>query len=154
MLNSIHDTAVSEAVVGRRGWVLHSGPVVNPFRFHRDPLFLIGCAAYGLNRFWLKGHVHSAFLHSHFDDLWLIPCALPLLLWVHRRLRWRDDRPPTFLEVTSHLVVWSVLFEALGPRLMRHAIGDGWDVVCYWIGGGLAWLWWNRGNLLRSWVVA
>jgi hypothetical protein len=30
--------------------------------------------------------VHSAFLHDHFNDLLLIPCALPPLLLLEREL--------------------------------------------------------------------
>ena len=124
------------------------------FRFHRDPLFLLGCAAYALNRLLLKPHLPDPFLQGHFNDLWLIPCALPLLLALHRWLGWRDDRPPTLAEVTSHLLLWSVLFEALGPRLIFHATGDGRDVVCYWLGGLLAWAWWNRGRIRHRPIAA
>jgi hypothetical protein len=123
---------------------------VTPFRFHRDPLFLTACAAYALNRLWLKPHLHNTFLHSHFNDLWLIPCALPLLLWMHRRLGWRDHRPPTLIEVTSHLLLWSVLFEMLGPLLVARSTADPLDIACYWVGGLLAWAWWNRADLRRG----
>ena len=50
------------------------------FRYLRDPLFLFGCAVYTLNRWLLKSHLPNEFLHSHFNDLWLILCALSPIL--------------------------------------------------------------------------
>lgn len=154
MLNFVHELDTSENVTGGGSRFLHSRAAVKPFQFHRDPLFLSGCAAYAVNRLLLKPLVPAPFLHSHFNDLWLIPCSLPLLLWVHRWLGWRDDGPPTCAEVTSHLLVWSVLFEACGPRLMPHATGDVLDVACYWVGGLLAWTWWNRTSLRQRFIPA
>ncbi len=126
---------------------------MKPFGFQRDGLFLVGCAAYACNRLCLKETVASPFFRGYFNDLWLIPCALPLVLWLHRRLGWRGEVPPSLAEVAGHLVLWSLLFEWWGPRLMRHATGDLLDVGCYWMGGLVAWAWWNRAALrqrLRS----
>ena len=117
------------------------------FAFARDGLFLAGCTAYAVNRWLLKPHLASPFLHSHFNDLWLAPCALPLLLWVHRRLGLRGDDPPTLMEIAGHLLLWSLLFEWIGPKLFVRATGDWRDVVCYWAGGLAAWLWWRRDAL-------
>jgi len=123
---------------------------VTRFGFWRDPLFLLGCAAYGLNRWVFKPHFRSNFLHSYFNDLWLIPCALPLVLYLHRRLRLRAEVPPTFWEVAGHLVIWSALFEWWGPKFWAGATGDVHDVFCYAIGGLAAWLWWNRAALVLN----
>src|SRR5262245_33453177 len=115
------------------------------FRYLRDPLFLMSCAAYATNRWLLKPHLHSAFLHSHFNDLLLIPCALPPVLLAQRCLNLRlDDAPPRWSEIVFQLVIWSVLFEWIGPRLMPRATGDLLDVVIYIAGGILAGLWWHR----------
>jgi hypothetical protein len=123
---------------------------LNTFRYWRDPLFLAACLLYGINRWLIKPHVHSAFLRYHFNDLLLIPCALPLLLWMQRRLRLRThDQAPTAGEITLYLAVWSILFEVIGPHLLRRATGDPWDVVAYVAGGILAGLWWQRDKLFR-----
>jgi hypothetical protein len=122
---------------------------VKQFGFCSDGLFLTGCGAYALNRWLLKPHYRSAFLHSYFNDLWLIPCALPLLLYIHKQLALRTDEPPTLAEVASHLVLWSALFEWWGPKFYPRATGDIWDVACYWVGGLIAWLWWNRALLFH-----
>lgn len=117
---------------------------MSPFGFLRDGLFLLGCLAYSFNRWWLKPRVSSSFFHSYFNDLWLVPCALPFVLYVYWRLKLRHEGPPTLAEVAGHLTLWSVLFEWWGPRFFPGATGDVRDVFCYWIGGAVAWLWWNR----------
>jgi hypothetical protein len=99
----------------------------------------------------IKPHVHNAFIHGYFNDVLLIPCALPPLLWTQRWLGLRtNDLPPQGAEIVFHLVIWSLLFEWIGPRFMPHTTGDPWDVVAYAVGGIFAWLWWNRAALLRS----
>ena len=117
----------------------------------RDGLFLPACSLYAINRWIVIPHTHSAFLRYHFNDLLLIPCALPVLLLLQRRLRLRlHDQMPTWGEIGLYLLVWSILFEVIGPHLMRRATGDPWDVVAYVVGGLLAGLWWNRHKLFPS----
>lgn len=82
-------------------------------------------------------------MHGQFNDLLLIPCALPLVLWVQRLLGLRThDLPPTVFEIFSHLALWSVLFEGIGPRVLN-VTGDPLDVLVYFIGGAFAAIWWN-----------
>jgi hypothetical protein len=115
------------------------------FRYLRDPLFLLGCLAYAINRWLVKPHVQGGFFNSYFNDCWLIPCALPPILWLHRRLGLRaDDSPPGIAEVLSHLVFWSLLFEWIGPKFVSHAVGDPFDVVAYALGAIVAGGFWNR----------
>jgi hypothetical protein len=128
----------------------HSCPALNSFRYLRDGLFQLSCVLYAINRWLVKPHVHSPFLRGHFNDLLLIPCALPPVLLLHRWLGWRPgNQAPTTAEIALHLVIWSVLFEAIGPHIMRHVTGDFWDVVDYVVGGVLAGLWWHRRRLFR-----
>ena len=121
---------------------------MNTFGFLGDGLFLISCSLYALNRWGIKPHVHNAFMRFHFNDLLLMPCALPLLLSIQRWLRLRTaDAPPTWGEIALYTVFWSILFEAIGPHLLRRATGDPCDVLVYFIGGIGAGLWWNRRNI-------
>jgi hypothetical protein len=121
---------------------------VSKFRYLGDRLFLITCSLYALNRWVINPHVHSPFLRYHFNDLLLIPCALPPLLLVQRWLGLRShDTAPTASEITFHVIVWSILFELIGPHIMSRATGDPWDAVAYAAGGLLAGLWWHR----RAW---
>jgi SAM-dependent methyltransferase len=116
---------------------------VRPFGYVFDPLFLICCGFYAINRWLIKPHCHIVFFHSWFSDLWLIPCALPPVLLIHRWLGLRThDEPPTFGEICAHLVGWSILFEVIGPHIMR-TTGDPWDAVAYSFGAAVGFLWWR-----------
>lgn len=115
------------------------------FLYWRDPLFVICSVFYCLNRWAIKPHVHSPFFRGQFNDLLLIPCAPPLVLWLQRLLRVREnDGPPTFSEIGFHIVIWSVIFEVIGPRVMR-VTGDPRDILAYSVGGMLSGIWWARG---------
>lgn len=121
------------------------GAAMNRFGYLRDPLFALAVAGYVLNRFWLRYHFHSRFLSGYFDDVLLIPAALPVVLWLQRITTLREhDRNPTWGEMSLHLVIWSVICEWLGPRWLHHGFADPWDVLAYAVGGIGACLWWHR----------
>ena len=121
------------------------------FGYWRDPLCLAAGAAYALNRWVIKPHAHSQFLHDHFNDLLLIPCALPLLLWLQRLMRLRShDEPPRAAEIFLHWAVWSVLFELLGPRFLRLGTSDPLDVIAYAVGAAISWAWWQRRGIVAT----
>jgi hypothetical protein len=124
---------------------------LNSFRYLRDGLFQVSSLLYALNRWGLKPRIHSAFLHGHFNDVLLIPCALPPLLLIQRRLKLRThDELPSAGEIALYVVVWSILFEAIGPHIMPWTTGDVWDAVSYAVGGILAGLWWHRRRLFGA----
>lgn len=119
------------------------------FRYCDDTLFLIGCVLYGINRWLLKPWLEPGFMMFHFNDLWLMPCALPPVLWLYRRLGLRaDDAPPRAGEIAGHVVFWSLLFEWIGPQAMARTPGDPADVVAYAAGALVSGLWWNRHRWL------
>jgi len=141
-----------QVFAGRGRRICDDRPVVSRFAYLRDRLFWLGVALYALNRWWLKPHFHTAFLRGYFNDLWLIACALPPLLWLHRRLGLRGhDLPPTFAEITFHFVVWSAVCEGIAPHWIKRATGDWWDVAAYGVGALIAGLWWNRKLLRNRW---
>ncbi|MEX2382175.1 MAG: hypothetical protein WD490_07320 [Opitutales bacterium] len=118
------------------------------FRYVGDALCCVSCVLYGLNRWILKPQVPVGFFHTHFNDLLLIPCALPLMLLLHRKLGLRlHDGPPTAGEIALHFAVWSILMEVLGPRWIMHATADPRDILAYAVGAIAAGLWWNRTRL-------
>jgi hypothetical protein len=118
---------------------------VKRFGYLRDGLFLLASSLYALNRWLIKPHVHSPFLRFHFNDLLLIPCALPPLLLIHRLFRLRHhDKIPSFGEISLYVCAWSILFEVVGPHWVHHTTSDPWDVVMYFFGALLAGVWWHR----------
>lgn len=118
---------------------------MNRFGYLRDRLFLVATMSYVLNRWLLKPLLPTPFLHGHFNDLLLIPAALPLVLWVQRAVGLRThDRAPSWSEMTLHLAVWSLICEFIGPLWLHHGTADVWDVVAYATGGIVACRWWNR----------
>lgn len=118
---------------------------MNRFGYLRDRLFLAAAAGYALNRWLLKAVFPSPFLHGHFNDLLLIPAALPVVLWVQRHIGLRPhDLAPSWTEICLHLAVWSLICELIGPFWLRRGTADLWDVAAYAVGGIAACLWWNR----------
>jgi len=127
-----------------------------PFKYLRDPLFLAVMVVYLVNRFCVEpvtiGKV--PFFHCYVNDLICGPFWLPGLLYVYRKLGLRaHDRPPGWAEVFFHLAIWSVLFEVVGPaygRYFGYPTADPWDVVCYFLGGAVSVLIWNRWRCVAS----
>ena len=114
------------------------------FRYARDPVCLVACACYALNRWCLPAAVKGTFLRGYFADLLFIPAALPLVLWVQRRLGLRKtDTAPAPMEVLFHLAIWSFAAEVLGPHLFARATGDPWDVAAYALGSLVAFCFWR-----------
>ena len=121
------------------------------FGYMRDPVFLVAGAGYALNRWLLKPLVPSPFLHGHFNDLLLIPAALPVVLYLQRCIGLREhDRAPSWMEMALHLAVWSLICEFIGPQWLHHGTADVLDVASYAVGGSLACLWWNRKTKTTS----
>ncbi len=108
-------------------------------------MFLVACGLYAVNRWVIKPLAPGGFFGWWFNDLLLMPCALPILLWLQRRsgLR-RTDAPPSAREIVFVLVLWSVLFEVVAPRFFSRSTGDWRDVAAYAAGALIAGLWWNR----------
>jgi len=145
---------VIKAVAGG-GHRLGAAGVMKPFGYLQDRLFILSLSAYALNRLvvlpHLAGFLHAhaswawPFLHSHFDDLLLMPAALPVVLWIQRLTSLRNhDGPPGWLEMFLHLVVWVVMAKVVGPFYCHIGVADPWDVPFFLAGGVMACAWWNR----------
>lgn len=90
---------------------------------------------------------------GHFNDLFLIPAALPLVLYVQRQFGWRThDAPPGAAEIVLHLAVWAFIAEGAGPFLTHHGTADWRDVVAYSFGAALCYILWHVKKCLASHV--
>lgn len=111
---------------------------------------MLSCFLYALNRWALKPHLHSPFLRGHFNDLLLIPCALPPFLLLQRWLGLRrHDESPAGREVLFCLCIWVVLFEWIGPHFIRGTTADPIDALAYALGAIIAFSWWHRHSDAR-----
>jgi membrane-associated PAP2 superfamily phosphatase len=119
---------------------------VKRFGYARDPLCLLACASYGINRWLVPLALKGWFLRGYFSDCLLIPAALPLMLWMQRKLKLRQaDQPPQWSEIALHVTVWSIAAEVIGPHFFTRAHGDPWDVAAYAGGALLSGLIWQYG---------
>ncbi len=117
------------------------------FGYLKDPLFLGASLLYGINRFLLKPRFgpQFPFLRNHWNDCFLIPTALPVLLWLLRKSRLRGhDAPPTWSEIAQWTLLWSLLFEGVFPRFLHWGTADWRDALCYAAGACAAGLLWNK----------
>lgn len=115
------------------------------FRYCGDFICIAACAGYAVNSWLLPAGWRTPFLREHFNDVLLIPAALPLVLWLQRRLGLRDnDQPPQRREVATALILWSVAAEIVAPLLFANATADWRDAVAYAAGCAIAGLWWQR----------
>jgi len=109
------------------------------FRYLLEPLCLAAIAAYAVNR-WI---VRPEFLRGWFNDILFLPAALPIFLWIERRIGLRKtDEPPRGGEIIFYLIAWSVAAEVIGPWVFSHATADPWDVLWYCLGAAICWAVW------------
>jgi hypothetical protein len=86
---------------------------------------------------------HSA-LRSWFSDVLFLPAAIPVYLWMERKLGLRThDRIPSLAEVGALFLAWSLAAEVVAPRLFVHCTSDPLDVLAYAAGGLFALGWWT-----------
>ncbi len=87
-------------------------------------------------------------MRGHFADCLLIPAALPLVLWLQRRLALRThDGAPTGGEILLHLAIWAFIAEGAGPWLTHHGTADPWDVLSYAAGAAVGYVFWHRREM-------
>ena len=77
-----------------------------------------------------------SWVSAYWNDFWMMPCALPLVLWVYRFVGLRSfEGPATAGEILSHGLLWAFMAEGLAPELFPHSVRDPWDVLAYFLGG-------------------
>lgn len=128
---------------------------MKPFGYLQDRLFIFSLSVYAVNRLAILPHLGGffrshlpwawPFMHSHLDDLLLMPTALPVVLWLQRMGGLRShDQPPSWREMFFHAAIWSVMCKVVGPVFFGIGVADPWDVLFFFAGGMAACFWWNR----------
>lgn len=117
------------------------------YRYLRDPLFVSCLLLYVLNRLVLKPLMPNTFCQDYLNDLICIPFWVPIML---QSMRWvglrADDSPPRLYEIIVPLLLWSVVFELLLPRIGIFeglAIADHVDIFFYSLGALMAAIFWR-----------
>jgi hypothetical protein len=102
-------------------------------------LFVVAIVAYAANRWGMKPRwPGNVFLQNYFNDLWMMPCAVPAWCWGCEALKIRAPfQRARSREIVALLVLWSVLFEVMGPRFLHHGVADVRDVIAYATGAFL-----------------
>lgn len=117
------------------------------FRYAADPLCLAAIGLYVLSR--LMPDFFG--MYGWFRDLLFLPAAVPLYLWIERRVGVRScDAPPAWQELMWLFIVWSVAAEGVAPVLFENCTADAFDVMAYASGGiiaGLWWAWWYQPDV-------
>jgi len=113
---------------------------VRKFRYAADPLCIAAVAIYVIQR-WIFSHPA---LRGWVSDFLFLPAAIPIFLWMERKLGLRmHDRKPSLAEVGGLFLVWSLAAEGIAPLLFQHCTADPLDIVAYAAGGLFALGWWT-----------
>ncbi len=119
-------------------------------RLLRDPFWIIAITCYALHKCWQAVYPDSGWMDHYWNDLWMLPCALPLILSVYGLLGLRELAiRPSGAEILWHGVLWGLMAEFVGPLCFKHAVGDPWDLVAYAVGGFVLFYRWHRVELKR-----
>lgn len=81
----------------------------------------------------------NSFFRSYLDDLLVVPIVLPATLALMRLIFYRKIRCLSVFMTVSFVLLLSILFEVILPKVNALYTADLWDVFCYAIGGIVFW---------------
>lgn len=122
------------------------------FTYLTDPIFILCLFLYLINKFLIiQFHNLNIFFLCYYNDILLIPCCLPPLLFVMYKIELRRNHfPPTVIEVIVPLVIWTLSFEIIAPFYFKKGTSDIGDAIAYWLGGFFCWFVWNYKYLFTN----
>lgn len=88
-------------------------------------------------------------MRSYFNDLFLVPVALPVALYLTKLLKFRGNHHPTLSEIFTCLIIWSVIFEYISPKYFDKGVADVCDVLAYSVGAVVSFIIWRLSNVNR-----
>ncbi|WP_276498361.1 hypothetical protein [Pontibacter litorisediminis] len=110
----------------------------------RQPLFVFFLVLAAANQLLELAGIYVWPLHTHLDDLLVLPLALTVAL-AAERLYFRNPGfvlPQRFTLLA--LLLFSVVFEGLLPLLHQKYTADPWDVAAYGVGAAVYQAWMNK----------
>jgi hypothetical protein len=107
------------------------GPGMNNLR-----LLLILVGVYIIHLFLKFSDISvPTWMSSYLADLLCLPIMFGLFTWLMRDVMKRSSFRLTALMIVFGVCYVSFAFEWLAPRWSSRYTADGWDVVCYFVGG-------------------
>ncbi|WP_299758799.1 magnesium citrate secondary transporter [uncultured Pontibacter sp.] len=110
----------------------------------RNPVFILCLLLAVGNQALELSKVYIWPLHTHLDDLLALPLTLTVAL-AAERLYFKN---PYFVLPKQYtllaLLLFSVVFEGLLPRLHNKYTADAWDVLAYMVGALIFQVWLNK----------
>jgi len=84
---------------------------------------------------------------DYFSDLICIPVSLLFIEWFSSKISNKK------LEIgNGHILVailyFTIVFEFWMPSISKQYTSDNWDILCYFIGGGIYWLLFRKSKFL------
>lgn len=154
-LLNVYDCIIFQNIDCHRVRLDHGCSVVmKPFTEHvnfhllRDPFWIMATLCYVLHKCWQSVFPDSGWMDQYWSDIWMLPCALPVILSLYSAFGLRKPGAlPSVAEILSHGVLWGLMAEFLGPMLFAHSVGDPWDLVAYAVGGFFIFARWHYSEI-------
>jgi hypothetical protein len=99
--------------------------------------FLLCSFVYLLNTVLIRSNcgLDCAFTRSYLNDLLLVPVTIPVLFEFFTLVNLREEEGmPKLFEFLPILIIWSLLFEVIGPNFLGMGFGDVVDIGSYFLG--------------------
>jgi hypothetical protein len=116
------------------------------YKYYRDPVFVISIISYSINKLLLISHrsFESSFMKNYFNDIFVVPCLLPILIYCIARMKLRNKYSgPLLIEIFLFVSVISLTCEILGPFFLNKGVYDPNDIIAYLLGGMISWFIWR-----------
>ncbi|XOV71453.1 MAG: hypothetical protein ACFHW5_22565 [Verrucomicrobiota bacterium] len=109
-----------------------------------DSFWLLSLACYAIHRIWQWASPAPGWMSSYWNDIWMLPCAVPLVIRIYETLNLREpNMHPSLSEIVWHGLLWSFMAEGLAPVWFPSSTADPLDLAAYALGGFMLWLRWH-----------
>jgi hypothetical protein len=120
------------------------------YKYYGDPVFVVSIICYSINKLLLISHrsFESSFMNNYFNDIFVVPCLLPILIYCIARMKLRNKYSgPLIIEIFLFVSVISLMCEIFGPYFLGKGVYDPIDIFAYLLGGMISWFIWRYGKV-------